>query len=327
MNNPPSNRKTFAIISHPDAGKTTITEKLLLLGNVIQVAGTVRARKSDRHAVSDWMAIEKERGISVTSSVMQFPYENHVINLLDTPGHEDFSEDTYRTLTAVDSALMVLDGAKGVESRTVKLMDVCRLRDTPIITFINKMDRDIRDPIDLLDEIEEVLKINATPITWPIGMGKHFIGTYNLISKKIWLYRKDTQKNVQEIQVDSLTDPAVRELLGSTYDDFISELELIQGAGTSFALDKFLSGELTPVFFGTALSGFGVNDMLDHFVKWAPQPQAREANARSISPLEKKFTGFVFKIQANMDPKHRDRMAFLRICSGKYEKGMKLMQV
>ena len=188
MNNPPSNRKTFAIISHPDAGKTTITEKLLLLGNVIQVAGTVRARKSDRHAVSDWMAIEKERGISVTSSVMQFPYENHVINLLDTPGHEDFSEDTYRTLTAVDSALMVLDGAKGVESRTVKLMDVCRLRDTPIITFINKMDRDIRDPIDLLDEIEEVLKINATPITWPIGMGKHFIGTYNLISKKIYGY-------------------------------------------------------------------------------------------------------------------------------------------
>ena len=327
MNNPPSNRKTFAIISHPDAGKTTITEKLLLLGNVIQVAGTVRARKSDRHAVSDWMAIEKERGISVTSSVMQFPYENHVINLLDTPGHEDFSEDTYRTLTAVDSALMVLDGAKGVESRTVKLMDVCRLRDTPIITFINKMDRDIRDPIDLLDEIEEVLKINATPITWPIGMGKHFIGTYNLISKKIWLYRKDTQKNVQEIQVDSLTDPAVRELLGSTYNDFISELELIQGAGASFALDKFLSGELTPVFFGTALNGFGVNDMLDHFVKWAPQPQAREANARSISPLEKQFTGFVFKIQANMDPKHRDRMAFLRICSGKYEKGMKLMQV
>ena len=322
-----SNRKTFAIISHPDAGKTTITEKLLLLGNIIQIAGTVRARKSDRHAVSDWMAIEKERGISVTSSVMQFPYEDFIVNLLDTPGHEDFSEDTYRTLTAVDSALMVLDGAKGVENRTIKLMDVCRLRDTPIITFINKMDRDIRDPIELLDEIESVLKIRVAPINWPIGMGKHFLGTLNLISNKIFLYKKNDISMDRCIQLNDIYDPSAKGVLGDAYEDFVAELELIKGAGSSFTNDQFLSGELTPVFFGTALGDFGVREMLDYFIKWAPEPQARQTDVRAVSASEDLFSGFVFKIQANMDPKHRDRMAFLRICSGKYKKGMKIKQV
>ncbi len=321
-------RRTFAIISHPDAGKTTITEKLLLLGQLIQVAGTVKGKKSDRHATSDWMGMEQERGISVTSSVMQFPYKDRTVNLLDTPGHEDFSEDTYRTLTAVDSALMVVDGAKGVEARTIKLMDVCRLRDTPILSFVNKMDRDIRDPIDLLDEIEEVLSIQGAPINWPIGMGKEFKGVYNLYTDIIHVF-KQGQSNViaDDIQIKGLDSDEAKELLGVYYEDFTEEIELVRGASHEFDLEAYLAGTLTPVFFGTALSNFGVREMLDGFVEWAPSPLARETASRVVAPDEEKFSGFVFKIQANMDPKHRDRIAFMRICSGTYSKGMKMKHV
>jgi len=318
-------RRTFAIISHPDAGKTTITEKLLLLGNLIQVAGTVKGRKSDRHATSDWMAMEKERGISVTSSVMQFPYANCTVNLLDTPGHEDFSEDTYRTLTAVDSSLMVIDGAKGVEARTIKLMDVCRLRDTPILTFVNKMDRDIRDPIELLDEIESVLKIKAAPINWPIGMGREFRGVYNFYTDTIHVYVQGKGHTLMDdIQVQGLESPEALEALGDYAEDVLEELELVKGATNLFDMDEFLSGKLAPVFFGTALGNFGVRELLDDFVRWAPAPQPRPTLQREVVADEEKFSGFVFKIQANMDPKHRDRIAFLRICSGKYVKGMKM---
>ena len=318
-------RRTFAIISHPDAGKTTITEKLLLLGNLIQVAGTVKGRKSDRHATSDWMAMEKERGISVTSSVMQFPYGDCTVNLLDTPGHEDFSEDTYRTLTAVDSSLMVIDGAKGVEERTIKLMDVCRLRDTPILTFVNKMDRDIRDPIELLDEIESVLKIKAAPINWPIGMGREFRGVYNFYTDTIHVYVQGKGHTLMDdIQVQGLESPEALEALGDYAEDVLEELELVKGATNLFDMDEFLSGKLAPVFFGTALGNFGVRELLDDFVRWAPAPQPRPTLQREVVADEKKFSGFVFKIQANMDPKHRDRIAFLRICSGKYVKGMKM---
>ena len=321
-------RRTFAIISHPDAGKTTITEKLLLLGQLIQVAGTVKGKKSDRHATSDWMGMEQERGISVTSSVMQFPYKERTVNLLDTPGHEDFSEDTYRTLTAVDSALMVVDGAKGVEARTIKLMDVCRLRDTPILSFVNKMDRDIRDPIDLLDEIEKVLSIQGAPINWPIGMGKEFKGVYNLYTDIIHVFQQG-QSNViaDDIQIQGLESDEAKKLLGVYYEDFAEEIELVRGASHEFDLDAYLAGTLTPVFFGTALSNFGVREMLDGFVEWAPSPLARETASREVAPDEEKFSGFVFKIQANMDPKHRDRIAFMRICSGTYTKGMKMKHV
>jgi peptide chain release factor 3 len=328
MTQPVSDRRTFAIISHPDAGKTTITEKLLLLGNLIQVAGTVKGRKSDRHATSDWMTMEKERGISVTSSVMQFPYRDCTVNLLDTPGHEDFSEDTYRTLTAVDSSLMVIDGAKGVEQRTIKLMEVCRLRDTPILSFINKMDRDIRDPIDLLDEIEDVLKIKAAPINWPIGMGRGFRGVYNLYTDTIHVYVQGKgHQLMDDIQIQGLESPGAREALGDFADDVIEELELVKGATHQFAMDEFLAGKLTPVFFGTALGNFGVRELLDDFVRWAPPPQPRETSVRQVQASDKKFSGFVFKIQANMDPKHRDRIAFMRICSGTYTKGMKMKHV
>ncbi len=321
-------RRTFAIISHPDAGKTTITEKLLLFGNLIQVAGTVKGKKSDRHATSDWMQMEKERGISVTSSVMQFPYNDCMVNLLDTPGHEDFSEDTYRTLTAVDSALMVIDGAKGVEQRTIKLMDVCRLRDTPIISFVNKMDRDIRDAVELLDEIEEVLDIAAAPINWPLGMGKEFKGVYNLYTDTIHVYQHGQGHKIPEdIRIEGLDSAEATELLGFYADDIREEIELVRGATHEFDLELFLAGQLTPVFFGTALSNFGVREMLDHFVQWAPKPQPREARERLVEPAEQNFSGFVFKIQANMDPKHRDRIAFLRICSGRYQKGMKMKHV
>lgn len=328
MTQPVSDRRTFAIISHPDAGKTTITEKLLLLGNLIQVAGTVKGRKSDRHATSDWMTMEKERGISVTSSVMQFPYRDCTVNLLDTPGHEDFSEDTYRTLTAVDSSLMVIDGAKGVEQRTIKLMEVCRLRDTPILSFINKMDRDIRDPIDLLDEIEDILKIKAAPINWPIGMGRGFRGVYNLYTDTIHVYVQGKgHQLMDDIQIQGLESPEAREALGDFADDVIEELELVKGATHQFAMDEFLAGKLTPVFFGTALGNFGVRELLDDFVRWAPPPQPRQTKQREVSASDAKFSGFVFKIQANMDPKHRDRIAFMRICSGTYTKGMKMKHV
>ncbi|MDG1748309.1 MAG: peptide chain release factor 3 [Porticoccaceae bacterium] len=328
MTQPKSERRTFAIISHPDAGKTTITEKLLLLGNLIQVAGTVKGRKSDRHATSDWMAMEKERGISVTSSVMQFPYKDCTVNLLDTPGHEDFSEDTYRTLTAVDSSLMVIDGAKGVEARTIKLMEVCRLRDTPILAFVNKMDRDIRDPIDLLDEIESVLNIKAAPINWPIGMGRGFRGVYNFYTDTIHVYEQGKGHTLMDdIQIQGLNSEEARTALGDYADDILDELELVKGAANIFANDEFLSGQLAPVFFGTALGNFGVREMLDDFVRWAPAPQPRQSIQREVSAEESSFSGFVFKIQANMDPKHRDRIAFLRICSGTYKKGMKMKHV
>ena len=318
-------RRTFAIISHPDAGKTTITEKLLLMGKAIAVAGTVKSRKSDRHATSDWMEMEKQRGISITTSVMQFPYRDHMVNLLDTPGHEDFSEDTYRTLTAVDSALMVLDGGKGVEPRTIALMDVCRLRDTPIVSFINKLDRDIRDPIELLDEIEAVLKIKAAPITWPIGCYRDFKGVYHLADDYIIVYTAGHGHERTETKIiEKLDSDEARAHLGDEYDRFVDQLELVQGACHEFNQQEFLDGQLTPVFFGTALGNFGVDHVLDAVVDWAPKPLARVANERTVEPVEEKFTGFVFKIQANMDPQHRDRVAFLRLSSGRFTRGMRL---
>lgn len=321
-------RRTFAIISHPDAGKTTITEKLLLIGQLIQVAGTVKGRGSDRHATSDWMTMEQERGISITSSVMQFPYKDRTVNLLDTPGHEDFSEDTYRTLTAVDSALMVVDGAKGVEERTIKLMEVCRLRDTPIFSFVNKLDRDIRDPIELLDEIEEVLKIEAAPINWPIGSGKWFKGVYNLYTDTIHIFTPGMGHTLAEDKrIQGLDSDEARALLDDEYDSFVDEIELVKGATHQWDMDAYLAGKLTPVFFGTALGNFGVREMLDDFVEWAPAPPKRPTETRDVAADEEKFTGFIFKIQANMDPKHRDRIAFMRICSGSYTRGMKMRHV
>jgi peptide chain release factor 3 len=318
-------RRTFAIISHPDAGKTTITEKVLLFGNALQKAGTVKGKKSGQHAKSDWMEMEKERGISVTTSVMQFPYRGCTVNLLDTPGHEDFSEDTYRTLTAVDSCLMVIDAAKGVEARTIKLMDVTRLRDTPIITFMNKLDRDTRDPIDLLDEVEKVLNIKCAPITWPIGMGKEFKGVYHLLKDETYLYQTGLGHTIQEVRVvKGLHNPELDEVIGMYAEEIRDMLELVKGASHEFNQDEFLAGELTPVFFGTAMGNFGVDHMLDGLVEWAPLPQGRETSERKVESNEQKFSGFVFKIQANMDPKHRDRIAFCRIVSGKYEKGMKM---
>jgi len=320
-------RRTFAIISHPDAGKTTITEKVLLFGNALQKAGTVKGKKSGQHAKSDWMEMEKERGISVTTSVMQFPYRECTVNLLDTPGHEDFSEDTYRTLTAVDSCLMVIDAAKGVEARTIKLMEVTRLRDTPIITFMNKLDRDTRDPIDLLDEVEKVLNIKCAPITWPIGMGKEFKGVYHLLRDETYLYKSGLGHTIQEVRViKGLINPELDEAIGTYADEIRDMLELVKGASHEFNHDEFLAGELTPVFFGTAMGNFGVDHMLDGLVEWAPLPQGRETSERKVESGEQKFSGFVFKIQANMDPKHRDRIAFCRIVSGKYEKGMKMHQ-
>ena len=321
-------RRTFAIISHPDAGKTTLTEKLLLYGGAIQLAGTVKGRKASRHATSDWMKLEQQRGISVTSSVMQFPYRDHVVNLLDTPGHEDFSEDTYRTLTAVDSALMVIDCAKGVEQRTIKLMEVCRLRDTPIMTFINKLDREGREPIDLLDEIESVLGIECAPITWPIGMGSRLKGVYHLLQDRIYLYDKVGREKASEQRIiDGLDSEQAAEVLGSDAESFRDEIALVKGATPEFDIDEYLAARQSPVFFGSALSNFGVKELLDEFVNHAPPPQVRESEQRDVAPQEDKLTGFVFKIQANMDPGHRDRIAFLRICSGKYEKGKKVLHV
>ena len=321
-------RRTFAIISHPDAGKTTLTEKFLLFGGAIQLAGTVKGRKARRSATSDWMRMEQERGISVTSSVMQFPYNNHIINLLDTPGHEDFSEDTYRTLTAVDSALMVIDCAKGVEPRTIKLMDVCRLRQTPIVTFINKLDRDGREPIELVDEVESVLKIACAPITWPIGMGRDFKGVYHLPEDRFYLYQpgaKGTRGDTQTI--DGLDSDAARTLLGHDWQSFVDEIELVRGATNEFDIDAYLAGDLSPVFFGSALTNFGVQALLDTFVAYAPAPRARQAAEREVEPEENKATGLVFKIQANMDKAHRDRIAFMRICSGRFESGMRMRHV
>jgi peptide chain release factor 3 len=322
-------RRTFAIISHPDAGKTTITEKVLLFGRAIQTAGSVKGRGSSQHAKSDWMEMEKERGISVTTSVMQFPYRDALVNLLDTPGHEDFSEDTYRTLTAVDSCLMVIDAAKGVEDRTRKLMEVTRLRDTPIITFMNKLDRDIRDPMELLDEVENELNIACAPVSWPIGCGKEFKGVYHIHRDETILYSTGHGHTIQEERIikgldNSELDVAIGEDLAIQLRE---ELELVLGASHTFDSELFLKGELTPVFFGTALGNFGVDHMLDGLTEWAPAPQPRQSNERIVEAAEDSFTGFVFKIQANMDPKHRDRIAFMRIVSGTYKQGMKMNHV
>ena len=322
-------RRTFAIISHPDAGKTTLTEKLLLFGGAIQMAGSVKGRKAARHATSDWMKLEQERGISVTSSVMQFPYRDHVVNLLDTPGHADFGEDTYRVLTAVDSALMVIDVAKGVEERTIKLMEVCRLRDTPIMTFINKLDREGKEPIELLDEVESVLGIQCAPLTWPIGMGKRLKGVVHLLSGEVHLYEPGRNFTRQDSTIfPSIDAPGLEERIGAqALADLRDELELVQGASHPFDLERYLAGELTPVFFGSAVNNFGVQLLLDFFVKHAPSPGPRETTGREVAPTEDKLTGFVFKIQANMDPQHRDRVAFMRVCSGRFQAGMKAFHV
>ncbi len=321
-------RRTFAIISHPDAGKTTLTEKLLLYGGAIQMAGTVKGRKAARHATSDWMDMEKERGISVTSSVMQFPYRDEIVNLLDTPGHEDFSEDTYRTLTAVDSALMVIDVAKGVEARTIKLMEVCRMRDTPILTFVNKLDREGRDPIDIMDEIEKVLKIECAPVTWPIGMGKRLKGVFDLRTDTTHLFSATHGGKIQMGEmIEGLDNPHLDEVLGDMAQELRDEIELVRGASNELDLEAYARGEQTPVFFGSAINNFGVRELLDAFVEYSPAPLSRQTQQRLVEPSEKKFSGFVFKIQANMDRQHRDRIAFLRVCSGSYRKGMKMKHV
>ncbi len=318
-------RRTFGIISHPDAGKTTLTEKLLLFSGAIQLAGTVKARKSARHATSDWMEIEKQRGISVASSVMQFEYRDHVINLLDTPGHQDFSEDTYRVLTAVDTALMVIDAARGVEAQTIKLLEVCRMRNTPIITFMNKLDRETRDSLELLDEVETVLKIRCAPITWPIGMGKNFRGVYHLINDEVMLFTPGNEKADQVFEVvKGIDNPRLTEMFPMEMEQLKMEVELVKGASNPFVLEEFLAGTLTPVFFGSAINNFGVREVLNALLDWAQPPLGRHATVRDVQPTETAFSGFVFKIQANMDPAHRDRIAFLRVCSGRFERGMRL---
>lgn len=317
-------RRTFAIISHPDAGKTTVTEKLLLLGGAINSLGTVKARKSQKHATSDWMEIEQQRGISVTSSVMQFEYGDCIINLLDTPGHEDFSEDTYRTLTAVDSALMVVDAAKGVEDRTVKLLEVCRLRKTPVITLVNKLDRNALEPLEIIDDIERTLDIQCAPMTWPLGSGQNFRGVYQIASKTLIPFDRE---GALESSIWRLDDPRSEAHFGDTLLQLAEEVELLEGAGTQFNLDAYLAGEQTPVFFGSALRGFGIKELLDCFVEVSPNPQPRATEIGPIAPGNKNFSGFVFKIQANMDPQHRDRIAFMRICSGRFAQGMKIQQV
>lgn len=318
-------RRTFGIISHPDAGKTTLTEKLLLFGGAIKMAGAVKSRKTENHATSDWMAIEKDRGISVTTSVMKFNYRDYEINLLDTPGHQDFSEDTYRVLTAVDSALMVIDSAKGVETQTTKLMEVCRMRNTPIITFINKLDRDGLDPLDILSDIEEKLQIECAPLSWPIGMGKGFKGVYNLYKKELNLFTPSQDTRPQDsITVTDVNDPKLDELLGVDADNLREDIELLEGAANPFEYDEYLKASQTPVFFGSAINNFGVRELLDAFVELSPGPGPRATLTREVLPEEPAFSGFTFKIQANMDPAHRDRIAFFRICSGKFTRGMKV---
>ncbi len=318
-------RRTFAIISHPDAGKTTLTEKLLLFGGAIQMAGTVKARKSSRHATSDWMEVEKQRGISVTSSVMQFEYAGHTINLLDTPGHQDFSEDTYRVLTAVDAAVMVIDAAKGVEEQTIKLLEVCRLRATPIITFVNKMDREVREPFALQEEIESVLSIDCAPVSWPVGMGKRFRGVFDLRHDRLLRFAPGDDRLTSESEsIEGLDNRRLDELFPDETPSLRHDVELIRDASHPFDLDRFLAGRQSPVFFGSAINNFGVREILEALVEWAPPPQSRDGTLRIVEPAEGAFSGFVFKIQANMDPKHRDRIAFFRVCSGRYVPGMKV---
>ncbi|MBQ6360843.1 MAG: peptide chain release factor 3 [Lachnospiraceae bacterium] len=317
-------RRTFAIISHPDAGKTTLTEKLLLYGGAINLAGSVKGKKTQRHAVSDWMEIEKERGISVTSSVLQFEYNNMCINILDTPGHQDFSEDTYRTLMAADSAVMVIDGSKGVEAQTIKLFKVCVMRHIPIFTFINKMDREARDPFELMDEIEDVLGIATCPINWPIGSGKSFKGVYDRNTQKITaFFAEGAGQHVLESETFSPDDPEADKIVGPlALDQLAEDIELLDGAGQELDMDMVTGGELSPVFFGSALTNFGVETFLTHFLDMTLPPEPRNSDAGIIDPVEEPFSAFVFKIQANMNKAHRDRIAFMRICSGKYEAGM-----
>ena len=319
-------RRTFAIISHPDAGKTTLTEKLLLYGGAVQLAGSVTARRSQRHAASDWMAIERERGISISSTVLAFPYHDYQVNLLDTPGHQDFSEDTYRTLTAVDSAVMVLDAARGIEPQTLKLFDVCKMRKTPIFTFINKLDRPSRSPLDLLDEIERVLGMKTTPLNWPIGDGVDFRGLYDLGSRTVHLFER-TEHGAKRapVMLAAVEDPALDGAIGAERAARLrEEVDLLEMAGTPFDLERVLAGELTPVCFGSALTNFGVELFLEHFVRYAPAPGDRETSDATVSPEAPEFSGFVFKIQANMDPRHRDRVAFLRVCSGRFAREMEV---
>ncbi|GJD49616.1 Peptide chain release factor RF3 [Methylobacterium crusticola] len=320
---PVARRRTFAIISHPDAGKTTLTEKLLLFGGAIQLAGEVKAKRNRVSTRSDWMGIEKERGISVVTSVMTFEYGACVFNLLDTPGHEDFSEDTYRTLTAVDSAVMVIDAAKGIEARTRKLFEVCRLRDIPIVTFVNKLDREARDPFDLLDEIEKTLALDVAPVTWPIGRGRSFAGTYDLRNRRV--RRLDAADEAGTVPVAGIADPLFDQLLREPGEaaTWREEAELAEAGCKPFDLEAFREGHLTPVFFGSALRNFGVRDLIDGLAAVAPPPRGQDADTRAVAPTEPKMTGFVFKIQANMDPNHRDRIAFMRVCSGRLTRGMK----
>jgi peptide chain release factor 3 len=324
-------RRTFAIISHPDAGKTTLTEKLLLFAGAIHIAGSVKARKASRHATSDWMEIEKQRGISVASSVMQVEYRNCVINLLDTPGHQDFSEDTYRVLTAVDAALMVIDAANGVEEQTLRLLQVCRARNTPIITFINKMDREVREPLDLLDEIEQTLGMPPIPFTWPVGMGKHFGGVFDIRENRMRVFRAGQETLPQDDErIIGLDNPELDRRFSEDIDKAREDIELVSGATPDFNIDYFLDGKQTPVLFGSAINNFGIQEILDTLVDFAPAPAPRIAllpvnkGSREVKPEEGKFSGVVFKIQANMDPSHRDRVAFVRVCSGRFERGMKI---
>ncbi len=321
-------RRAFAIISHPDAGKTTLTEKLLLYGGAIHLAGSVKSRKSSRHATSDWMEIEKQRGISVTSSVMEFDYRNHKINILDTPGHQDFSEDTYRTLTAADSAVMIIDVAKGVEAQTKKLFEVCSLRGIPIFTFINKMDREGKDPFELLEELENVLGIRSYPMNWPIGMGQDFKGVYDRHKNRVELYNASGNETIDYMEVEGIEDPRLKDLLSTKqYEQLADELPLLDIAGDPYDLDLILNGKLTPVFFGSAVTNFGVQAFLDNFLNIAPSPTPKNSDKGLVEPVQEKFSGFVFKIQANMNPAHRDRIAFLRVCSGKFERGMPVTHV
>jgi peptide chain release factor 3 len=318
-------RRTFAIISHPDAGKTTLTEKLLLFSGAIQIAGSVKARKASRHATSDWMEIEKQRGISVASSVMQMEYRDCVINLLDTPGHQDFSEDTYRVLTAVDAALMVIDAANGVEPQTRRLLQVCRARNTPILTFVNKMDREVREPLALMDEIERELGMSVVPFTWPVGMGKRFHGVMDLREARMRVFApgEDRRGGDDEI-LDGLDHPEYEQRFGAEWAHAQHDIELVQGAAPAYEEDEFLAGRQTPMFFGSAINNFGVKEVLDALVDLAPPPGAKAALQRAVQPDEPKFSGVVFKIQANMDPAHRDRIAFVRVASGHFERGMRL---
>jgi len=322
-------RRTFAIISHPDAGKTTLTEKLLLYGGAIREAGSVKSRKANKHAVSDWMEIEKQRGISVTSSVLQFQYNNYCINILDTPGHQDFSEDTYRTLIAADSAVMVIDSSKGVEAQTKKLFQVCKMRGIPIFTFINKMDRQGKDPFDLTEEIEKVLGIHSYPMNWPIGSGKNFKGVYNRQKKQIELFADGNHgQSIAKSVTGDISNDKFSQLLGNDlHSQLLEELELLDVAGDEFNLEEILKGNLTPVFFGSALTNFGVEPFLESFLNLTTPPIPRESNNGYVDPESENFSGFIFKIQANMNPAHRDRIAFLRICSGKFEKGMTVNHV